>query len=199
MNKKLTFRRFMALIIDLIIVSFIVGAFSSLKVLNPTLDKYNESYDNYYDYVKEVAINGNTDILNDDKALDMAYDVSYYGRYSSLISLVVMFLYFVLFQYYTGGKTVGKLLFRIQVSSTNGELKLKQILIRSAIINSLFIKLLIVICIFSMSKNMFNSYNMILDLVDIGLVLVSAIMIIYRDDGVGLHDKLAGTIVTRIK
>lgn len=200
MSKKLTFRRFVALIIDLIIVAFIVGAFSSLKAINPTLDKYNESYDTYYNYIKEMAINGDSNsVLNDETVLSLAYDVSYYGRYSSVISLVVLFLYFGLFQYYTGGKTVGKLAMRIQVKSVDGELRFKNILIRILIINSLFTKLLTLICLFTMSESLFNSYSLYIQIIDIGLLLVSAIMIVYRDDGVGLHDKLANTIVTRIE
>ncbi len=200
MSKKLTFRRFIALIIDLIIVAFIVGAFSSLKIINPTLDKYNESYDAYYNYIKEMAMSGSSDnALNDENAVNLAYDVSYYGRYSSIISLVVLFLYFGLFQYYTDGKTIGKLAMRIQVKSTDGELKFKNILIRILIINSLLIKLLTIVCLFLMDKNLFNSFSLYFQLVDIGLLLASGIMIIYREDGVGLHDKLAHTIVTRIE
>ena len=199
MNKKLTFRRFVAFIIDIIIVSFIVGALSSLKVINPTLDKYNESYDKYYNYLKEVYYNNETSkILTDSDALDMAYDVSYYGRYSSIISVVVLFLYFGLFQYYTDGKTVGKLILRINVKATNGKFKLSNILIRSAIINSIAIKLLTVICLLIMKKGLYIKVSTVLEYINILLVIVSCAMIVFKQDGVGLHDLIAHTKVVRI-
>ena len=199
MSKKLTFRRFLAFIIDLLIVSFIVGAFSSLKVLNPTLDKYDEAYDNYYSYIEEAYANNDVNkIFNDQDALDMSYYVTYYGRYSSTIGFVVMVLYFGLFQFYTDGKTVGKLLFRIKVKSTKGKLKFSQVLIRSAIIDSLAIKLLTLLSIFLLSKSTYNSVGTFLEILDMGIILCSAIMIMYRQDGVGLHDMLAHTMVVKI-
>ena len=199
MSGKLTFRRFVAFIIDILIVSFIVGAFSSLKAINPTLEKYNESYDRYYNYIQDIYLTKDANnIFSDKEALDMSYDVAYYGRYSSIISIVVLVLYFGLFQYYTDGKTVGKLALRIKVSSTKGKLKLQQVLIRSAIINSIFIKIVSIVCLLLMNKDTFNSWNMYLDFVNIGIILVSVVLILYRNDGVGLHDLLGHTKVVRI-
>ena len=120
------------------------------------------------------------------------------GKYSSIISVVVLFLYFGLFQYYTDGKTVGKLALRIKVNSTKGKLKLSQMLIRSAIINSIFIKAVTIICLFLMSKNLYNTVNMYLEFVNIGLLVASGLLVVIRNDGVGLHDLLAHTKVERI-
>lgn len=198
MSKKLTFRRFVAFIIDALIVSFIVGAFASLKTINPTLDEYNESYNKFTNYAQEVYFNGNHDLLNDKEVMDMSYDVAYYGRYSSVISFVVLLLYFGVFQYWTDGKTMGKLLLRIKVKSTEGKLKIEQTLMRSAIINGLFTKLISIILIFTLSKNSYNSVSVYVDILYIGLILTSCAMIVFREDGVGLHDLFGKTKVVRI-
>ena len=184
----------------MIIVSFIAGAFSTLRVINPTYDEYEEAYDNYYNYISEMAMKGNSnEIFNDVEANEMSYDLSYYGRYSSIIGAVVLIGYFGLFQYFTGGKTVGKLALRIQVKSRKGKLKFYQILLRSALINSIFTKVLTILCLFLMSKSLFIKYCVYIQVLDIAILLVSVIMIMYRKDGLGLHDFIANTEVKRIE
>ena len=135
MMSKPTFRRFIAYIIDIIIISLIVGAFSSIRFLNPKLDEYNEAQKQYQDYITELSMTKYQDyitelsmtnpagVFSDEKAQNLSYDVTYYGVYTSIISLVVTFLYFSVFQYYTKGKTIGKLAMGIELISTDNYAK----------------------------------------------------------------------------
>ena len=196
--KKPTFRRIMAYIIDAMLVALIASMFSRLTIINPERDKYKEVYNEYSNYINEVmqSENFSPDIMKSDEMIDMSYNLIYYGVYTSIISLVLSFLYFGIFQYYTDGKTIGKLLFGVKVISTKGEkLTLIQVIIRSAIINSLLTSAITIILVLYLSKEKFINTNNIIQIIDNGLVLASFCMILYRKDGVGLHDLLAGTAV----
>ena len=194
---KPTFKRFLAYIIDIIIITLIASAFSKIKFINPNADKLDELQQEYTSYILEnpnAAMNS-----KDETILNMSYDLAKLGIYNSVITLVITFLYFSIFQYYTGGKTAGKKLLGIQVISTDGgELKLSQVVIRSAIVNSIITSTLVCICMVTLSKQNYISISNVIQILDIGIVLLCAGMIIYREDGVGFHDKLAHTKVVRV-
>ena len=194
--KKPTFRRLFAYLIDILIISFIVSAFSYIKFLNPKLDEYNKYSEEYTSYVNELSQTNPTGILSDEKVQDLSYNMSYAGVYTSLISLVVTFLYFSIFQYYTNGKTVGKLAMGIEViSANNKKLRLSQLIIRSALVDSILTSSILLIAILFLSKSSYMGISRVIEIIDLGIVLVCAGMVIYREDGVGLHDKLANTKV----
>ncbi|MBR4178455.1 MAG: RDD family protein [Bacilli bacterium] len=196
--KKPTFRRVLAYIVDALLVAIVASMFARLTILNPEKEKYTEVYQEYSNYIQEImkSEDFSPDIIKSDVVVNMTYDLAYYGVYTSIISLVLSFLYFGIFQYYTGGKTIGKLLFGIKVISTKHErLNMIQLIIRSAIINSLLTSAVLIILVLYTSKEMYINANQIVQIIDNGLLLASFCMILYRPDGVGLHDLLAGTAV----
>ena len=197
MNKP-TFRRIMAYIFDIIIITIIVSALSSIKLINPYHEKYGEAVESYESYVNELYKNPQniTNMFNDEEAVMLVYNVAHYGVYTNIISLVVTFLYFVVFQYYTGGKTAGKKIMGIEVVTTKGKkLEFKQLLIRSAVFNSLITSSILVICVLTLKVKPFTTASSIIEMIDFGLILACIAMVIYRADGVGLHDYLAKTRV----
>ena len=196
--KKPTFRRVLAYIVDAVIIAIVASMFSKLTILNPEKEKYNEVYKEYSNYITEVMQSEefSPDLINSEKMSDLSYNIVYYGVYTSIISLVLSFLYFGIFQYYTDGKTIGKLLFGIKVISTKDEkLNIIQVIIRSAIINSLLASAILIILVLYTSKAAYIKANTYIQIIDNGLLLFSFCMVLYRQDGVGLHDLLAGTAV----
>lgn len=196
MIRKPTFRRFFAYIVDLLVISIIVSAFSSLQFLNPKQKEYKEVYSEYQTYVNELSQTNPAEVFSDPKAVDLSYDLSSLGVYSSTISLVVSFLYFGVFQFFTKGRTLGKTLLGIEVISTDKkELRITQTIIRSSIINSLITSSLLIMLVLFLSKDAYLKSSVYVQVLDFALIFVSIGMVIYRDDGVGLHDKLAHTRV----
>lgn len=194
--KKATFRRALAYIIDILIIGFIATAFSSIKFINPKYEEYKNAYTEYEKYVQELSMSNPTKVFNDEKAQLMSYDVSLLGVYSSIITLVITFLYFGIFQYYTKGKTVGKIVTGIQVISTDGDrLKLSQVILRSGIIDSLLTSSLLIIAILFLNQNNYSNVSTVIEILDFGLIVACIGMMVYREDGVGLHDYLAHTRV----
>ena len=194
MSEKVTGKRVLAFIIDMVIISFVVNIFSNIKLLNPYVDKYNETSNELFTYVIQ---NGYTDLISkSEKVEKYIYDLSYYGIYLSIINLIVVFLYFVCFQYFNKGKTLGKSIFNIKIiSNDNKKLKFKQILIRSIIVNSIFTSLLSIIMIIVFKDNNYNTYTSLIEMLDMGLIFLCFGFMLYREDGRGLHDLISNTKV----
>ena len=194
--KKPTVRRVIAFIVDSIIVSIIASSISSIKVLNPDIDKYNETYDAYVEYISNGLGTASTqNIMNSEEYQEITYNLSYYGRYSSLISLVISILYYVVFQYITKGYTGGKKLLKIKVEAEKGKLKLQNIILRSLIINGIVTSILSLVIVFLLNKNVFFKTETFVELLNMGLIFVSFGMMLTREDGKGLHDLIAKTKV----
>ena len=196
MAKKVSGKRIGALIIDTIIVSIIVSLFSSISFLNPNIDKMKEQESKYTEYASEVIKNPTKITEMEETTDDISYDLSYYSVYEDVIELVVLFLYFSLFQFFNNGQTVGKMLTKIRVvSNKKKKLRLSQVIIRSAIINEILVSALLIISILFLNKSSYLVVSEILDLISFGLILAAIIMILTRSDGRGLHDLLGDTIV----
>jgi uncharacterized RDD family membrane protein YckC len=195
---KPLFRRILAYIIDGIIVSIVSSAIAFLPLFKKYSTKYDEYSEEYTEMIREVAQNPEkaNEIFSDEKIKDMAYDLSKSGIYLSVITLVVTVSYFVGFQYYTGGKTGGKAIMKIEVVSTKDEpLSLSQLFTRSLIINNLFVDTISLIIIAFCTKSIYIGLSSYIELLELGLLLVTFGMVIYNDEGISLHDKIAGTRV----
>ena len=132
------FKRISAYFIDFMIVAFIAAIFSEIAILNPYYDEYYETYESYTEFIEE------SDNVYDEQFLikikDYTYDIAKYGIFFTVISFIVSILYYSICQYYTGGRTLGKAMFKLRVTSKNGKLpSLLQIVTRTFIINSIFI------------------------------------------------------------
>ena len=197
---KPTFRRFFAYIFDSLIVVLIATAFSSIKFINPHMEEYENVYNEYNEYVMEISQNPENanQIIKSEKMSALTYDMANYGKSVSIVTLVVSFLYFVVFQFVTNGKTAGKLIMGIEVIPNEGDkLKFTQVLLRSALINSLLTSLLLILAIIFVSRGAFFKVYMGIEIIDMAIVFVCCGMIIAKDNGVGLHDMLAHTMVIK--
>ena len=199
---KSTFRRLLAYIIDIIIVAVIASALSSVKIFNPRLEKYGETYDGYMTFIEESLKDTSKlqDLQNSPEYKNYVYEIAYYGLYSSIITVIISFLYFVVFQYFTDGQTGGKKLLGIKIVSQKEDKKLSfgQLTIRACIINSVLINIITIICLVALSKASFTKAQNYIEIVEMAIVFISIGMLLYRKDGRGLHDMIAGTVVYKV-
>ena len=151
-------------------------------------------------YVQSITSGSETvdtsELLNGEKVNDFTYNIASSGVITSEITLIISILYFIVFQYYNNGKTVGKALLKIQVKSKdNKKLKLTQMFLRSVVINSLLTSLISIICILTLSKSNYLTASNYIQMIDMAVMFVTFGMVMFREDGRGLHDLLANTIV----
>lgn len=200
MKNKPTFKRICAYIIDIVLISFVSSMFASIEFINPKLDEYNQNYEEYRNYVQNITSGNETldasELLNGEEIKDLTYNIASSGVITSEITLIISILYFIVFQYFNNGKTVGKALLKIQVKSNdNKKLKLTQIILRSIVINSLLTTLISIICLLTLSKSSYLTVSNYIQMIDMAIVFVTFGMVMFREDGRGLHDLLAKTIV----
>lgn len=195
--EKPTLKRAFAYIIDLMIVVFIIGLFTNIEALNPNYEKYEQAFESYKALIAESENTNNSQTVK--QATNVMYDLNKYSVSTSIINVVVMVLYFGLFQYYNKGQTIGKKLMKIKVVSNDGKkLKLSQVIIRMLIINSVLTSVILICLISFASKGLYISISKYINMIDATLVSASIIMIMFKNDGRGLHDLLANTKVVYV-
>lgn len=188
-----TFKRILAYIFDFLLVSVLVAMFSELSIINPYYDEYNDISNSYMDYIDSIESTTEIDpvVVN-----NYVYQVSYYSVYMNMIYVVFIIIYFVIFQYYNDGKTIGKALMRIKVVTKKGKkAKFYQLFIRALIMNGLLVNILNVVSLYVFSKDICLELLSIITLLDTCVVMVCAFMVIFRKDGRGLHDLISCTKV----
>lgn len=196
-GKTFFFPRFIAFIIDMVIVSVISMSIMFLFPENKNYKEYLEEYQSVQvDYTEKKI--SDKEYLN--KSVDMIYDLDYSNVPTLVVELVVYILYFMIFQYYNKGQTLGKKLMKIKVVSTKGDkLILNQVAVRALIIDSVFIDLSILIVLLFVSRDYYFYIKAVIMAVKYLLLMAALVMALFRKDGKGLHDLLGNTQVVNVK
>lgn len=192
-KKPYFFPRLVAYIIDMILVSLVCTGIMFVVPKNNNYQKYMKEYEKIQTELIEEKIDVK-EYFN--KAVDIVYDIDYCNVFSMIIEVTLIILYFVVFQFYNKGQTFGKKLMKLRVVSTkDNDLTINQVTYRSLIINSILINILILGSLLFLGKNYYFYANYVLQLLSVTIVFVTLIMILFRKDGRGLHDVVAGTKV----
>lgn len=185
-------KRILAYLIDVVIVLFASSMLSSISYLNPQLETYNKYYDEYSEKTKDYLDKKTAD----DEYLQITNDYSYKlernSVYSSIISVVIILLYFGVFQKYNNGQTLGKKLLNIRVK---GNLNVFKYLLRTAIIYNVFINVAKIILIVALDQNQYLIANKYLYALALVVEVTTIVMIMLRKDHKGLHDLIVGSEV----
>ena len=127
------------------------------------------------------------------------YEVTLEGIPTTVITCVVIVIYYVVLSYFCHGITLGKYLMKLKiVSAKDKELSIGNYLLRCLIVNLLLTNLSSVILVKLLTKASYISVYPKVSNAFTLLLLVSMIMLMYREDGRGLHDFMAGTKIVRM-
>lgn len=251
------FKRVIAYLIDVMLVSIVVSSVVSSSVVNFQLSKYKEVYNEYNEVYTLYLEQYNNDIkncddlekaINDKKITEKKYvdefenlkktdlEEDEYGNKCSIIvesynnnkmtsdyytekvdnyyyllqrnsivayivNILVCLLYFVFFQGFTGGQTLGKKIMRLKVVSTKGEEKVsyKQLFIRTMFLpvdttlNNVLYFVIMIFATLLLPKNIFISVTNFLYFLNYLISLVIVFTIAFNKGKVGLHDIIAHT------
>ena len=132
----------------------------------------------------------------DDIASDYVYLLSKEGVSNSVITLVCTLLYFGVLQYFLNGKTLGKRLLKLQVVSNNDKkLNILNYLLRSLIVNDIFLNTVGIIFLLATSKTVYQHADNVISTVISLVEAVIIFLVLTREDKRGLHDLLFNTKV----
>ena len=188
-----THRRILAFVIDVLIVaiisSLVTMAIPETKEYKNALKGYKETTTKYAN--KEID---EKTFTNDFKSY--SYIMNKESVSVSIVSLIMIIVYFVVICYFMNGQTIGKRILRLKIISNNGnKLTMNNFLLRSLIINSILLNLIELFSILFLKKDMYFKVNDIMSYVFGGIYIVCIGLITFRKDKRGLHDYLANTKV----
>lgn len=193
-TKALFIQRLFAFIFDMLLVSLIASF-----IVTPFLDS-----DKIHELEKreqELIINiQSKDFKNSSFILEYS---DFYYQYSrsmgivSIVSILFKVLYFIVYQIYNNGQTIGKKIMKIKIVSDSEELLMNQMILRSMINNFIFVDLAIFIFMLFSPKNLYMSLNSIVYFAHYLLLFISIFMLIYRKDGKTIADNIVHTRVIR--
>ena len=140
-EKAYFFQRLAAYVLDVLIVSFAVTLITlpipeneNLIKIEDEMTSLNEKYLNQ-EIETEQYIN---------QSIGISHDAAYESFIYTIIQISAIILYFVVFQFYNKGQTLGKKIFHIRVVRSDGqELSMNDMIFRSFVINSTLINIII--------------------------------------------------------
>lgn len=193
---KATFlQRFSAYILDVILLSIILGIISAASLNGSNYSKLLEEQEDLVNkYTKEeISIE---EYQKEIKSLD--YEISKESYPSTIIGLIISSAYFIIFQYFNKGQTIGKKLMGIKIRKRDGEkLKLIDIIIRAVIINSILTTIVSLVASLTLKVDAYYIIKTTFGTLETLFVLVSSFMILYRQDKLGLQDIITKTEVVK--
>ena len=199
-------KRIMAFLIDILLVFFLASLVTSIHFINPYYKKYEAAFKEY----SEVTNNYLEEKISENEFLKLNY-VNYYNvsRFSvpyNIAIVVILILYFALFQKYNNGQTMGKQIMKIKVvnNKDNKNVSLIKYLLRCLpiyyiSIGSIIPLLLNSLILLFVKGKVFYIVSTCINYAFVILGIVTLVMMLTRKDKRGLHDLIAGTKVIEIK
>ena len=129
---------------------------------------------------------------------DLMYKYQKENYLSTVVSVGLNFIYFVVFAYFNKGQTIAKKLMNIKVvdNKTEERPKFWQMLVRNMFIYSLLSNVIILILLFTSKNNFIYCYTLVGGF-DLMFVMITVMFVLYRKDKRGLHDMMACTKVVK--
>ncbi len=199
MTSNVPLKRIVAYIIDYLLITLVSTALVYITFINPRYDEYVEASKNYNAvaeqyYKQEITAKEFSKQIN-----DLSYELNSNGYVYTIGNIIIIFLYYGVFVYFTKGQTLGKRIMGIKIVSNKGkELKLYNYFIRTFILNGVIMNLCTLIAICFKESTYITIYTAASNF-DMILMIILFLMILFWKDGRGLHDILAGTKVIDVR
>lgn len=199
MTSNVALKRIVAYLIDYLVITLISSALVYITFINPRYDEYMETSKAYNEILQEYYDGEiDTNALSE-QTQALSYELNSNGYVYTIGSIIIIFLYYGVFVYFTKGQTLGKKIMNIKIVSNKGkELKLHNYFIRAFILNGVIFNLLTLVAICFKESTYLTIYTVASNF-DTILMIVLFLMILFYKDGRGLHDILAGTKVIDVR
>ena len=195
-DKKASFRkRICAYFIDILIVSFLASLIALPFIDAKSIDKLDK---NMIEVTEDYLNNKIDEITFLSESGSINYQLAKLTGTLTFATIIIKMLYFIVFQLYNKGQTLGKSMFGIRVQSNDDELTTNQMILRTFIIDSIFYSVIgFALMIFASSSAYFYG-NMLFESIQSIVMIICACMVMFRKDKRGLHDIVSRTSVVEI-
>ena len=190
-------QRLAAFIIDVLVVSVLVSLVLFFLPGNNALKKAEKDYLNAFSNIMK----GTTSAEEGNKIInDSSYVMAKEGVPQDICKAIVYLLYFVWYQVYNNGQTVGKKLLKIKVKKKNDDaLSYNDLLKREVILYSIWIDIAMIILVSTLSRSDYINIANNLSLIQTLIIVSIALSVLFRKDGKGIHDLVTNTEVVIVR
>ncbi len=194
-EKALFVQRFIAFLLDIFILSSIASLISYPFLDAKSIDKLNKNSSEVIEKYTTGEIDMDTYV---DEVKGISYQLSQKQGVVSLVTLFLAVLYFIVYQYYNNGQTIGKKLMKIKVvSSTDKEITMDSFIFRSLIVNSILVDMISFAIVIFGNETVYFYGVAICGIIKYTLLLICGFMVMWSKSGLGLHDRIAHTTVVK--
>lgn len=191
-------KRIGAYVIDMVIILLVARLIGSVL---PNQDKISEISVESQNVVEEFsqAVNSEDSVAlkeANEKMNSLNYQLSKASIFNDLVLIGLYFLYFIVFQRYNNGQTLGKKLMKIEVVDEDDVVSLKKLLIRGVILYAMAFSLIDILLVIIFKESMYISVSTWVSLIKYLSLLCCFLPILFGKKG--LHDKIAGTSVVLV-
>lgn len=186
------FKRMGAFVIDYFIVLVIASLITMGFNTNKNNDLNNQRNQLISDYQNEkITID---EYKNENYKLN--YELQKENITVNIVTITLYIGYFVVFATLNKGQTLGKKLLKIRVVNKNNDKpSIWNMLVRSLFIYNIISILFSTVAVKFLNINTFTYIYTTLGYIECFVIIISFFMVIYKKDGRGLHDMIAGTNV----
>ena len=186
-------RRIGAYIIDYVILVILISLISSPfvdtaktktieKEANEIIEKYQSGEISSDEYIQRYS--------------SVYYNLSRSTGVVTFFTIIIDVLYFIVFQLYNKGQTVGKVLLKIKVISEDGNLNMNQMIFRALIAYMILSNIINFALITFTSKSIYTGVSICISMIQYIVMFISVIMATTKD-GRTIHDRLTHTRVVK--
>lgn len=188
------FKRVLAYLIDCIILFF---AITLVNLFIPINGSVVEANDKLIDLMGEYTEQKITIDEFNEQTQNLNYTITKGTYISTIASIVIYILYFVVFQAYNSGQTLGKKLFKIQVlKEDDKQVDINTMLIRCLIPYGILVNFILVVMILFVGKNFYINASSVLNSIHTIVIFVTLFMMVIKSKGI--HDYLSKTKVVKL-
>lgn len=195
-KKALFIQRFLAFIIDIVLVAF-GASFLAIPFIDvSSIEKLNIEMNTVINSYMGSEIDEKTFLA---ESSSINYQLSRKSGTLTFITIFIEILYFIVYQLYNNGQTLGKKLLKIKVVSSNGEeLNMNQMIFRTLIINSILYGFIDFAFTIFAGQNTYFYGMLVVELIQYLVFFISGLMIMFSKSGKGLHDLVSYTKVVKV-
>ena len=185
--------RVLAYLLDVFLISMLASIIFSFFPQANNVVKLNEEYETASEQFLQKELTSEQYLA---QVMDLMYDMAYQNVIYVILEVALAVGYFVVFQFKNGGRTLGKQLMKIKVVSANGEeLTMNHYLFRAAILQAILFDIILVIAVLLLPKTIYGSFELGIQVLQIIISITTIFLVLFRKDGRGIHDFIAGTKV----
>ena len=186
------FKRMGAFVIDYFIVLFI----ASLITMGFNTNKNNDLNIQMNQLISDYQNEKITIDEYKDETYKLNYELQKENMTVNIVTITLYIGYFVVFATLNKGQTLGKKLLKIRVVNKNNDKpSIWNMLVRSLFIYNIISILFSTVAVNFLNINTFTYIYTALGYIEYFVIIISFFMVIYKKDGRGLHDMMAGTNV----